>query len=550
MGLRNLSASDVVRVLEALDGETPKSTEKLIRGELDSLKRDLVHAISLGEGSVEAARLQSLLPRVLSVSPAFHELVRAVLRRFPNSRDRPWRLLLYVDEITLGNVQKTANARRMNNIFASFLEFGVVLRSVNAWLPLGTVRSSRIDKVRGLMSGLMGKLVADMITGVDSIRDAGIAIDVEGPRALYVTLARVLADEAARKEIVGHKSASGILPCLECKNCVHNDPDKGEECGALLDHHRGGYLVDITCTDFARFDPRTNEDVWRAHDVLAAAARAGCDKGRFKMMEKVYGMTYNKDGAIADADLRCILKPLDVVRDPMHVTIANGIMNIECCAAIIAIEHESRWEVFAMLEHLAKAGWNRGPTKAFSYVFDEYHAKSSKKAELLKGGASELLMVYPFLRNFITEHVTPRGFAKAACDSFLALCHVQDLIQEAKVFDLGQLPLAHLDSLDQAIRRFRALHSAAYGDYYIKPKHHYLFHITESPRELRFWLDCFVHERKHIDVKAAIEHIDNTKYMEESAMAFTLAKLLDDLRRWSETVLVPGGRGWWGRGIL
>ena len=181
--------------------------------------------------------------------------------------DRPWRLVLYADEITLGNVQKTANMRRMNNIYASFLEFGVVLRSVNAWLPLGTVRSSRIDKVRGLMSGLMSKLVADMFTGVDSIRDAGIAIDVEGPRALYVTLARVIVDEAARKEIVGHKSASGILRRLECKNCIHNDPDKGEECGSLLEHHRGDYLVDITCTDVTRFDRRTNEDVWRANEI-------------------------------------------------------------------------------------------------------------------------------------------------------------------------------------------------------------------------------------------------------------------------------------------
>ena len=80
---------------------------------------------------------------------------------------------------------------------------------------------------------------------------------------------------------------------------------------------------------------------------------------------------------VAEADLRGILKPLDVVRDPMHVTLANGIMNIECCAAIIAIENESRWEVFAMLEHLAKADWNKH--SRFSYVFNEEHAKSRKR---------------------------------------------------------------------------------------------------------------------------------------------------------------------------
>ena len=547
LGLRHLTGVDVERVMGLLDGAGPAEVRWQIRYEVQGVQRDLVRCVILDGENIEIARLQTLLPRVMSTSQAYLELVTSALRVFPNSRDCPWRLVLYVDEITLGNVQKTANARRLNNVYASFLEFGLHLRDGMAWLPLACVRSTRIDAVKGLMSGLWDAILRDMFVGPSSIQDAGILIQVGAPKALYVKLERVIVDEAARKEIVGHKSASGILPCLECKNCIHNDPDKGEECGSLLEHHRGDYLVDITCTDVTRFDRRTNEDVWRAQDVLAAAARAGCPKGRFEMLEKIYGMSYMKHGLVADADLRGICKPLDVIRDPMHVTLGNGVMNIECVAVIISIEQEAHWEVFKMLEHLATAGWNASGGTGCGHVFNEYHAKSSKKAECLKCGASEVLAAYRIVRMFINDFVIPRGFAKAACDSFLALCHVHDLILEAKTFDVGQLPLAHLDSLDAAIMRYRVLHSAAHGDHYTKPKHHYLFHISESPRELRFWLDCFVHERKHIDVKAAVEHIDNTKTMEKSALSLVLLKHLAAWRRWRETALVPGGRGWLGR---
>ena len=127
----------------------------------------------------------------------------------------------------------------------------------------------------------------------------------------------------------------------------------------------------------------------------------------------------------------------------------------------------------------------------------------------------------------------PTGKAFPACESFLALCSVQDLMEEAKRYDVGEIPSRVLDLLDKEIHRFRALHYAAYEGLHTRPKHHYLFHVTESPRRLRFWLDCYVLERKHISIKAAVDPIANTTSMERSCIKAVLAQALPELRRWS-----------------
>ena len=95
-------------------------------------------------------------------------------QKYPNGPDCPWNLLLYVDEITLGNSQKTANMRRINNIYASFLEFGLMLRCETLWLTLGCVRTTVAEKTTGLLSGLWGKLLRDMFHGVDSLLPADV----------------------------------------------------------------------------------------------------------------------------------------------------------------------------------------------------------------------------------------------------------------------------------------------------------------------------------------------------------------------------------------
>eukprot|EP00959_Pyramimonas_sp_CCMP1952_P190239 3979511-Pyramimonas_sp.AAC.1 len=62
------------------------------------------------------------------------------MRRFPVSRDRPWRLLLCYDDIGVGNALKIDSRRNQLAVHAGFLEFGSFLQTEVAWLPIGTLR--------------------------------------------------------------------------------------------------------------------------------------------------------------------------------------------------------------------------------------------------------------------------------------------------------------------------------------------------------------------------------------------------------------------------
>eukprot|EP00959_Pyramimonas_sp_CCMP1952_P299787 6270383-Pyramimonas_sp.AAC.1 len=62
------------------------------------------------------------------------------MRRFPVSRDRPWRLLLHCDDIGVGNAWEIDNRRNQLAVYASFLGFGSFLQKEVAWLPIGTLR--------------------------------------------------------------------------------------------------------------------------------------------------------------------------------------------------------------------------------------------------------------------------------------------------------------------------------------------------------------------------------------------------------------------------
>ena len=115
-----------------------------------------------------------------------------------------------------------------------------------------------------------------------------------------------------------------------------------------------------------------------------------------------------------------------------------------------------------------------------------------------------------------------------ACESFLSLCRLLDqflFLKEGKITRSVILPLlqAHL-----------AAHRQAYGDEYIKPKHHFGFHNVLAGDNDKVWLDCFVHERKHQIVKDSAEPVKNTSAFEASVLGRVL---LQQLRQVQHTAL-------------
>ena len=123
-------------------------------------------------------------------------------------------------------------------------------------------------------------------------------------------------------------------------------------------------------------------------------------------------------------------------------------------------------------------------------LFSEGRETASKAAGFFKTGASETFQVYPLIRRFLIEHI-PAACVATERASFLALCHVADLVQEAK---FCQTPEAVRGNLLAARVLWRNAHEVAYGKDLLVPKHHFSFHL---PTQTAIWLDCFTHVRKH-----------------------------------------------------
>ena len=80
--------------------------------------------------------------------------------------------------------------------------------------------------------------------------------------------------------------------CAGCKNAVR----RAKPGDARIDlHDTSGYLQDVSCSNFAKFDPMTDEDFWQSHDTLVAK-RPTLGKTAFENLEQTMGFTLNEAG--------------------------------------------------------------------------------------------------------------------------------------------------------------------------------------------------------------------------------------------------------------
>ena len=82
----------------------------------------------------------------------FSDYLRCKIRDNPPTAARPWRILLYTDEITPGNQVGYHNKRKVHALYWSLNAFGVYeLQHEDSWFPGFTVRS---DQVKDAQAGL------------------------------------------------------------------------------------------------------------------------------------------------------------------------------------------------------------------------------------------------------------------------------------------------------------------------------------------------------------------------------------------------------------
>ncbi len=446
---------------------------------------------------------QHAVPYAVSNCPAYKQFMAEAIQRGGGQL----RLVLYHDELVPGNALRPDNRRKFSVFYYAFLDFRQHLRNELSWLTLGIIRHELVKQVKGGMSGVMRILFRGMFD--DRLCITGIPILLERPLLVFWNLHSLVADEAALKSTWGAKGAAGIRPCMICRNVL--------KLGTLV--APSAYLCEINEPNVARFDVSSDVDVWTAVDNLLRQ-RPLMTKAAVEQLEKASGLNANEYGVLADQSLREFVKPTCTTYDAMHCYFSHGAaatemhLFLEACNSKLQI-------TFADFERYASADWQTsahrrltGGVSVARRVFCS--ARESITTDSFKGMASELMSIFPLVRQLAKTTMCGQERIKPELDSFTAMAAILDLLQVIKSADYVTDDMCH--KLQDLQRRHLELFQAAYTSACIKPKHHFCMHLASQLRRDRFLLDAFVHERKHKSAKKIANRIQNTSSFEDSVV--------------------------------
>jgi len=515
LAIRGVSASAIKQVIATLDPS--EETEYSLSNALKQRTHDLLSYIELPLGNGGSFKWPIITLQKFTVLCAGHcaqfrtEITKALEKHKP-TQERPWRIVVYLDDVTPGNIVRPDNNRKATCFYMSFMELGDYLRFEEAWLPVAILRTTVSHSVQGGLPCAIRLLLRDMLLGPDSIALAGVVVV---GNLLFARMYRLLGDEAALKLVVDYKGWNGIRCCLTCKNMCA----LGGRGGSVAAHDPDGYLVDISCCDRSKFDPASNEDIWRAHDILEEMVHTGVGNAQIEKLQTAIGLNYSQYGLLADKELRAHFEPEKVTRDPMHTMIANGTMNVElwtlisACAAYVPNFSVETLRTFVQADFRRPGGFGCN----LNQIFCDVRWNKSRESGYLYGFASEILALYPVMRYFVERVVAPLGLIPHEIESFCALCDALDSVRLAKEASGPRVAEAATELAANMERHLR-LHVRAYGVAYLKPKHHFGMHVHEQALFDNLLLDCFVHERKHKLIKSVQQPIKTKESFEKSVI--------------------------------
>lgn len=432
----------------------------------------------------------------VSKSVAYKELMHKTTRQHGHTLH----VLIVHDEIAAGNVLRSDNRRKFTPFYLAFSEFELALQNEYSWIPLAIITHGDVSLVAGGMSAVVRVLLRSLMLGETSAAIQGIVLPLDAPTLLFIRLSPLLLDEAAVKSTFDCKGAAGLRPCLSCKNVVATNAD-------LARHDATGYLVDIAEVDSRKFDLSSNNDIWEVLDNLSAQ-QPFLNVGQMDTLCKASGFNINKDGLLWDRDLRPWL-PYPLQRwDGMHCLFSHGVASTEMVVFLDACKRKVK-VTFKDLEAFCCAAWMNQPGRNvdFKTIFSSKREKYTSQDSAWKGTASDLMGVFPLIREFVERVVKPTNLMNEEVASFIAMADVVRVYRRMK--RSARVTDAACDQLRDALISHGTLHKQAYGNEFIKPKFHFVRHLPDQLRLMTTLVDCFTAERKHKMAKAVAQPINN-----------------------------------------
>ena len=434
---------------------------------------------------------------------SFRTLVSRRLKVCPSSKDNPWNIIIYSDEIVAGDPLRHDNKRKSQAVYWSFQELGAVaLSSEYNWFVLSTCRSVRVALLQGGMSGFMKDLLLTFFGGPISISEHGLVI--VGVGVIFGKVGIHVSDESALKQVMQMKGASGLLPCVIC-------PDTGKDSVACASTK----VVPLHETDISNHTNHTDDTLRSAVQLLQSEhdtmMRLKNEKGHskrkasFEKLQTALGLNYVVNGLLFCNVLWGVYQPISTLMyDWMHVYLVTGLWNLECGLVLRCIWKKLKIKFAEVHSFVSKFQWPGRVGVDAKNIFEKRSktkTASGKKSYNISCSASGALSVYNVVRLFIACKVMPLvedddEDTRTVLLSYMLLCNVIDLLSCAAD------PIRLHDAIKQHLDKFLE----AYGTDHWIPKHHMSIHLPTMLHTFGRLITCFVHERKHKEIKRYVPH--------------------------------------------
>jgi hypothetical protein len=440
-----------------------------------------------------------LLQHIASSCSGFSAYLKQLVTNHPSSATHKYNIVVYSDEVSPGNQLRHDNKRKMQAIYWSLKEFGPsVLSDTDCWFLLTVVRSNLVTRMSAGMSELVRRSLQLFFTQPESYFHNGVTVRFTDNSfaTLYATLGVMVSDEAALKASLEMKGSSGSFICALCQNIVSHS-------SRIADHDRSLFLRPSTTTDISQFAMHTDQLIYDTVDMLQLEhGRLGSTA--YKKLQRACGFNLLPEGLLLCQELRPIMKPATMLMyDWMHVYVVQGAFNHESGLLLDILKKELQLDHKAIHDYVKTFSWPKQIAANGKSVFEK---RSGPVAGSLKCSASEALSVYPVFRRFLRSTVMPIASERVrqACETYMALCDVLDMLRTVVK---GSVTSAGLHS---AVKRHLDLYLSMYGEDEWFPKLHYALHLGISLEQHGCLFSCFVHERKHKELKRTGNHLFNT----------------------------------------
>ena len=434
----------------------------------------------------------------------FHTLLKATMEKERHSIDNPLRIIAYSDEVVPGKELSHHNKRKLWCIYFSFAEFLPVFHLEETWMPLVLMRSDLVTKCAAGISQVFAAALKLFFGALPSnFQVAGIVLhNPDGSLIrIFGKMWMVLQDGGAHKLLWHCKGDSGTKICMLCRDMIGHDSGEVDEDGIPI----------VVCPDMSvdTVDLCTDNDIRGSVDRLATFAGTA----EYALRAQAAGYNHEPHGILLNDDLRPIVEPASqYCHDWMHAICVSGVVNTIIFLLLAALTAGGFTHLYETLHDYIE-GWHlpgsQGSTPPKD-LFLKRRQTSNQKGKTFKALASEILSLYGILAVFVCRVALRAGIAPDACNAFLALCDLLDILQ---MCNLGKCIVGQLSA---AVTTFLQKCKDAGWHKWMIPKFHWLIHLPYHYGRFCMLPTCWVHERKHKVAKQYGGHIHNTTTFEKS----------------------------------